>query len=110
MCCRYLVGGNPVTLRPIPEQQEEGKEVTRFLIEEKSNRYKIPKVFEETVEALEPEHIWQVQCPCHGILLLGLSETSKVLNRFIFLATLTHGPYVQIQDVKCFGQGPHVLC
>merc|ERR1712223_2239989 len=31
-----------VTLRPIPEQREEGKEV-----------------FEETVEALEPEHLWQ---------------------------------------------------
>ena len=29
------MGGNPVTLRPIPEQQEEGKEVARFPIEEK---------------------------------------------------------------------------
>ena len=83
------MGGNPVTLRPIPEQQEEGKEVARFLIEEKSNCYKIPKVFEETVVVLGPEHFWQVWCPCHGILLLGLSETSKISNRFIFLDILT---------------------
>ena len=91
------MGGNPVTLRPIPEQQEEGKEVARFLIEEKSNRYKILKVFEETVEALEQEHLWQVGCPYHS---WGLSRTSKIFNRFIFLATLTHGPFVKIHNVK----------
>lgn len=29
VCTRYLVGGHPVSLRPIPEQPEEGKEVRK---------------------------------------------------------------------------------